>query len=286
MRRKNEHDFLLPDGRHISWLLFGDSSGFPIVYMHGTPGSALEAAVFDRAAKTAGAMIIAVDRPGIAGSTHINQSLAQYCTDIAYLADSLELNQFSVMGWSGGGPYALVTGAFLASKVRAIGLIAPQSSKDPWEKFVPAGLLRAGLFLYRGITHFPSLLVASFRADDIGRHSSRPPGTYRNILARSARRATRKGTTGLLDDALTLRNNWGVDLEHLTNILSDQSPPLPVWIVQGGRDWIIPARDTDALAARIPHVHRIYDPTATHLQTLLDHTYEVVRAMVHPRQAL
>lgn len=284
MLRKNEHDFLLPDGRHVSWLHFGDPSGFPIVYMHGTPGSALEAAVFDRAARNVGAMIVAVDRPGIAGSTHKSQSLAEYCKDIAYLADSLGWNEFSVMGWSGGGPYALVTGTFLASRVRAIGLIAPQSAKDPWEKFVPAGLLRAGLFAYRGLTFFPSLLVASFRADDIGRHSSRAPGTYRDILARSARRSTRKGTTGLVCDTLTLRNNWGVDLEQIAKTLSDQRTPLPVWIVQGGRDWIIPARDTDALAKHLPHVHRIYDPTATHLQTLLDHTYEVVRAMVRPRQ--
>ncbi|MBN4678485.1 alpha/beta hydrolase, partial [Pandoraea nosoerga] len=63
--RTDEADVLmLPDGRALAYLEWGDSTGYPAFYFHGTPSSRLEGAFADGAARRTGFRLIAIDRPG------------------------------------------------------------------------------------------------------------------------------------------------------------------------------------------------------------------------------
>ena len=93
---------------------YGPRDGTPVLYLHGTPGTGREAAVLHGAARDAGVRLVAPDRPGMGGSpgTPVRR-LADWPADVEGLADALGLERFAVLGWSGGGPYALATLAAL-----------------------------------------------------------------------------------------------------------------------------------------------------------------------------
>lgn len=63
----------LVDGRRLAYAFFGNSlsaTAKNIIYHHGWPSSAAEGAIWSEAAAAHGICLIAVDRPGIGGSTY------------------------------------------------------------------------------------------------------------------------------------------------------------------------------------------------------------------------
>ena len=94
---------VLKDGRTLGYIEFGE--GFPIFYFHGTPGSRYEAEYLTGREDI---RIIGVDRPGMGISTYKkNRSLLDWADDITELADYLQIQRFSIIGFSGGAPYVL-----------------------------------------------------------------------------------------------------------------------------------------------------------------------------------
>jgi pimeloyl-ACP methyl ester carboxylesterase len=100
----------LPDGRELGYCTVG--SGVPVMYFHGTASSRLEVLLLKDFAEKAGLQIVGVDRPGYGLSTYRQRrSLQDFNGDITFLADYLGYKQFAILGWSGGGAFAL---AYLA----------------------------------------------------------------------------------------------------------------------------------------------------------------------------
>ena len=117
---------LATDGRRMQYRSFGPSNGFPVIALHGTPGSRLKFSVTDEHAHRLGLRIIAPDRWGYGGSDpHPAPELSAFAADIAALADGIGLTRFAVMGVSGGGPYATAVAALLPERVGALALVAP-----------------------------------------------------------------------------------------------------------------------------------------------------------------
>jgi len=116
----------LADGRHLAWRTFGAPDGLPLIALHGTPGSRLKFEVADPLARAAGLRVIAPDRWGYGGSSpHPSASLRAFADDVQALADRLGLERFSVLGVSGGGPYATGVAAAMPDRVAALALAAP-----------------------------------------------------------------------------------------------------------------------------------------------------------------
>lgn len=89
--------FTLPDGRKLGYAQYGSPTGRPIFYMHGFPGSRLEAAGFDDLGKELGARIISVDRPGIGWSSpQPGRTLLDFPKDVEQLGNHLGLDRYSV----------------------------------------------------------------------------------------------------------------------------------------------------------------------------------------------
>ena len=59
----------LRDGRTLEYADFGDPSGTPLVYLHGTPGTGGQAAVVDDVARRHHVRMLAPSRPGYGAST-------------------------------------------------------------------------------------------------------------------------------------------------------------------------------------------------------------------------
>jgi pimeloyl-ACP methyl ester carboxylesterase len=77
------------------------------MYFHGTASSRLEACLLKRLT-VHNLKLIAIDRPGYGLSTYKpRKSIQDVNCDLNFLADHLGITRFSVLGWSGGGVFAL-----------------------------------------------------------------------------------------------------------------------------------------------------------------------------------
>jgi pimeloyl-ACP methyl ester carboxylesterase len=121
----------LPDGRQLGFAFEGESE--PIVYFHGTASSRLEIELLKQFAFANHFKLIGVDRPGFGLSTFKNRlRLRDFAADVDALADHLGLSKFSVLSWSGGGPFALAYVALCPRRVtRAVVVGSPCLPFDP-----------------------------------------------------------------------------------------------------------------------------------------------------------
>lgn len=114
---------VLPDGRKLGYILVG--KGKPVVYFHGTSSSRLEAMLLEELAYNSQLQIISIDRPGYGLSTFTPQkNLHVFANDVNFLVNHLDIDRCGVLGWSGGGVFALAYAALFPeriSKVVAVG---------------------------------------------------------------------------------------------------------------------------------------------------------------------
>ena len=107
--------FSLPDGRKLGYKVIG--KGKPVLYFHGTASSRLEIMLLKKLA-TAKLQIIGIDRPGYGLSTFkYRKDLQDFNSDVNYLTDYLGIERFAVLGWSGGGAFALAYLALFPERV-------------------------------------------------------------------------------------------------------------------------------------------------------------------------
>ena len=121
----NEELVRLPDGRRVAMASHGDPQGRPLFLFHGVPGSRLGLHHTDGPAKERSVRVVCPDRPGVGRSDpHPERTILDYAADVKALADAMGFERFAVLGYSGGGPYALACGAKLPERVSAVGIMA------------------------------------------------------------------------------------------------------------------------------------------------------------------
>lgn len=246
----------LPDGRLLQYRESGDHHGAPVFYFHGTPGSRLES----MPALAAKARLISVDRPGYGRSTYSpHRRLLDWPRDVAFLADRLGIERFSVVGVSGGGPHAAVCAYALPHRLTGVAIV---SGMAPTAR--PGGLdgtsrrMRAALLLGR---YFPAILhpiverVANpqrdARAFEHGVWPNLSPSDreilgragIRESMAASFREAGLQGTKAIAQDVVIFARPWGFDLAAI-------NAPVTIW--QGDSDNIVPPQMAHYLARTIP----------------------------------
>jgi pimeloyl-ACP methyl ester carboxylesterase len=263
----------LVGGRGLAVEISGAPDGIPVFLLHGTPGSRSGPKPRGIFLYRQGVRLISYDRPGYGDSDrHPGRTVADAAADVAAIADALEIDRFSVVGRSGGGPHALACAARLdrVEKVAVLVSLAPSNAE--------------GLDWYDGMT--PSNITEFSTADsDVAAiHDLAPElGAVRTALAERAyeirddpeslikfllpelagpdrrvvddvaiRRqlmdtyveALRRGPDGWIDDLLALRRFWGFDLGAI-------KAPTLLW--HGADDMFSPVGHTEWLAERIPN---------------------------------
>lgn len=94
----------IPDGRKIDYLISGPSDGFPLVFIHGTPGSYVVDSDLVAACTRKGIKLISLTRAGYGGSSrNRGRSVVDFVADIHALLQHLGLKECAVAGRSGGG---------------------------------------------------------------------------------------------------------------------------------------------------------------------------------------
>jgi pimeloyl-ACP methyl ester carboxylesterase len=161
------------DGYWVGVWRFGSPNGWPFLWHHGGLSCGLDAKMMDDAGRRCGADIISIDRPGIGHSQVRNvSSIAGWPQTVEHVANLLHLNDFAVVGWSGGGPYALACAAALPNRVRAVATVAGM-----------APLERLGHVLELGLWADRLLISIAHVAPALQRHCCGRPAGYLTAIS-------------------------------------------------------------------------------------------------------
>jgi len=255
------------DGRKIEVLTAGNPHGYPWLWIPGSPSAAAHYPRLDDLAARLDLRIVTWSRPGYgdssprAASSH-GPRMIDDIPDIETILDAEGIEEFIVVGWSGGGPRALACAAMLPEQCRAAATLASLAPFDAdgldWMagmgpgNVADFGAALEGAEAYGAFkeTYFLPMTAASvdqFAAglamlltpsDDI----THLPGLAR-WLTEMTHRAGAQGVIGARDDGLALVAPWGFDLTSIA---------VPVAIWAGGKDATVPFAHGKWLAANVP----------------------------------
>jgi pimeloyl-ACP methyl ester carboxylesterase len=286
---ETEYRVRLADGRQIACLGLGDPHGPPVLYVHGFPGSRLEARVMAAAASRVGVRLLAVDRPGFGESTfQPRRRIRQWSADIGALTDALGVQRFSLVGMSAGAPYALACAADLAARLERVALVSPLSPLDGrrWPRGMLArnrallALAARAPALARGAVHlitawirlsgerYVRFMMAGLHAPD--RDLFADPG-YRAIMTQNMMEALRQGGRGAAWELTLITQTWDLRLETVRG-------PVRLW--QGLADEILPPALAQTLARALPVCAARYFPTEGHLSLMVHHADEILEELI------
>jgi pimeloyl-ACP methyl ester carboxylesterase len=183
------------DGRGIAVEESGEPAGQPVFLLHGTPGSRIGPIPRPMVLYQLGIRLITFDRPGYGLSDRsFGRTVADIAADVCEIADFLGLDDFAVLGRSGGGPHALACAALLpqrARRVAAMVALAPAQAEGlDWFEGMAASNIRQYLAA-RGQGRLISARLRSL-ADGIRANPARHLATIHAELT-VARRAAMHG---------------------------------------------------------------------------------------------
>lgn len=120
----SEHTIQLNDGRNLGYGTYGDTSGKPVLYFHGTPGCRFDAELFHTLAMNNHIHLISVERPGYGLSDEkCSYTYMDWVKDVRELMKELKMEKVDIIGVSGGAPYALSCAEQLCSKIGRVAIV-------------------------------------------------------------------------------------------------------------------------------------------------------------------
>lgn len=263
-------------GRQIHIVEAGQPDGIPVLVHSGTPGSALLYDPWVEDARSRGIRLIGYDRPGYGGSTpRAGRTVASAVDEVAAIADALQLKRLLVWGHSGGGPHALACAALLPDLVVAAAALsspAPYLSEgldwltgmgaDNLEEFGAAvegpGALRQ--FVEKAAPGLlgaePATLVQAMRSLLCPADVAVLTEALARFMLGGMRAGIKERRDGWVDDDIAFTTPWGFELGRIR---------LPVMLMHGGQDQMVPFSHGKWLAGHIPGVEARLLPDDGHL---------------------
>jgi pimeloyl-ACP methyl ester carboxylesterase len=286
---------VLPTGRLVEFWDGGDPAGRPVLIHSGTPDPREAGRLSHRLGLSAGLRLICLNRPGYGGTTPADPSLAIVGRDAAGLAVELGLDEYGVVGMSGGGPFAVATAVVDPTHVRAVGVVAgmgpwrvlddPSEDSENVERAEGRILLaqadagdlagaRAG-FVAEAVRDFGGLAdlddearVAAFMG---GYESPRLKDPEFCDIVADEIRVVLESFHGYAFDSLAWGGPWDVDP-------SDVRAATTLWY--GADDDVCPPRYGQWLADRIAGSKMVVFPGADHMEAITGHKPEVFAALL------
>lgn len=239
---------------------------------HGTPGSRLFCPD-ERATSDAGVRLVTFDRPGYGRSDpDPSRTVLSATQDLELLLDHLDFRRASMLGWSGGGPYALAAARYLGDRVHGVGTIASPGPRvlmpQALDELTPEGLeLLSGLQAGDPGAFGELEKRLAFYADD--------PASYLSMALSEANpdrelftdegvvesfrtmwtEGARQGIAGFAADWPLMVGDWGLDLGSMD---------MPVTVWHGDADPIVAPYHARYLAAEIPNAELVVFPGEGH----------------------
>ena len=260
----------LSDGRTMSYGRFGDPEATSVFDCHGFPTNRIEYEGIAHVVEKSGvaASVVVLDRPGYGSSTfQSGRTLLDWPKDVAETADRLGIDEFAVVGASGGGPYAMACAAAMPDRVTRLGLVvaagpadAPGMDESLILRTVPRsslmrrvqfGLMGVGLRRGRDDQILEQTLANLGEAD---RPFLQRPDN-REWFLRMIREALKQGGRAAAHDARLYLDSWGFEPAGIAS-------ETRLWY--GARDETVPAAVGGWLAGQLANAHLVIWPQHGH----------------------
>jgi pimeloyl-ACP methyl ester carboxylesterase len=289
-RPKLEGNIAVSADRQLGFAEFGDPQGRAIFWLHGTPGARRQIPAEARAyAELEKIRLIGVDRPGIGSSTAYQYpNVLAFAEDLRTIADTLGIDNFAVVGLSGGGPYTLAAAAAMPERVVAAGVlggVAPYVGPDG----ISSGLMNLGSTVapvlemagtpIRLAAATLIKLIAPVGSPALEIYARISPEGDRRLLARPEFKAMflddllnggRKQLAAPFYDIVDFVRDWGFRLDEVK---------VPVHWWHGDKDHIVPFEHGTHAVSRLPEAEMTVLPGESHLGGL-GSAEEVLRTML------
>jgi pimeloyl-ACP methyl ester carboxylesterase len=277
-----------PESRKLQIYQAGQMDGVPVLVHSGTPGSGLLYDLWVEDAHARGIRLIGYDRPGYGGSSpDPGRSVASVARDVQSIASSLGLKRLLTWGVSGGGPHALACAALLPDLVAAAASIASPApfgaegldwiagmgednvaefgaalkGRQPLERFIRGAAEEI-------LAADPEALVQALRSLLSAVDAAAVTEGFGAYLLEAMGQGIQDRRDGWIDDDLAFVSAWRFDLGQIR---------IPVLLMQGEQDRMVPFAHARWLAACIPGVEARLEPDEGHL-TLQVHRIPEVHA--------
>jgi pimeloyl-ACP methyl ester carboxylesterase len=281
------------DGRELEVLAAGNPDGYPWLWIPGSPSATADYPRLDDLAVKLDLRMVTWSRPGYGGSsprpTADGPRIVDDIPDIETILDALRVDEFVVVGWSGGGPRAIACAAMLPDRCRAAATLAglaPFNAEGlDWMAGMGPGNVAdfsaalAGPEVYGAFKEMTFLPMSAAGVDDVeaGLVALLTPSDDVALTRGLARwltemmhRAAAQGVIGVRDDGLALVAPWGFDVRGVR---------VPVAIWAGGQDATVPFAHGRWLAANVPGAVAHLSDEAGHV-TLVNGLEEVLRELL------
>jgi pimeloyl-ACP methyl ester carboxylesterase len=251
----------LGDGRRLGFMEWGDPHGAPVLEFRGLPSSRLGDAIDPGFLLAHRIRRITVDRPGTGASDFLpGRRLLDWPQDVAELADALGIGRFTVLGTSGGGPYAAACAYRLPGRIARAALV---SGLGPLDRPGAGEGMNAGERRMMLLSMHRPLLARALAGFAVAAERARPgmlvrglaramPECDRSVMAQpqvraslmdSYQRAFAQGTRGQVHDWGVIAAPWGFRPQDIT---------IEVHLWQGDQDDRVPPHHAQYLANAIP----------------------------------
>jgi pimeloyl-ACP methyl ester carboxylesterase len=233
-------------------------------------------ALLEDAARSSFIRLLALSRPGYGRSTTTPPGLVSVARDVGELASGLGIEQFAVLGVSGGGPFALATAAALPARVTRVliaagpgpvYLLAPQllepDDVQALERLAAGDAAGAvALVTAAAGREFDALRNLPVEEFTQAMSAMVPPGEHyfdtrpdeHATFVADFRRAIER-YDGFVRDNLSWLGPWDFDLADVV---------APVLLCYGEADAMVPATNGQWLAERLPRATLSIRPGAGH----------------------
>ena len=255
------------DGREIRIYEAGQPGGVPVLVHRGTPQCALPYHRWAEDAEIHGIRLIGYARPGYDRSTaQPGRTVASAVEDVLAIAKELNLKRLLVWGISGGGPHALACAALLPDLVVAAAALACLAPYPAEGIDYCASMGESNIELFRAALKGREACAECVEADPLLRAA---PATlaqslpsllspadggvlatdFADFVLRTIRDGCGQSRAGWIDDEMAFVKPWGFELSQIQ---------IPVLVMHGGRDLMVPCSHGKWLARKIPRAeHRL-----------------------------
>ena len=259
-------------------------AGPVVLFVHGSPGGCDQGALMSGFLVDAGFRVIALSRPGYLGTPLTDDNVGpdqQAGLELA-LMDSLGVDRFGVMCWSGGGPSSYRLAGNQPERVSALVVVAGVSGAYTFATGAEASLMagRFGKWLIAELArHAPKSLIKATVGEegDLTKDQLKEltaeiwadPGKREFVLGLAATVADRN--VGLGNDHAVFPTIGDLQLERI------QAPTL---LVHGTVDTDVPPAHSDQALARIAGAEIVRIDHGTHIAVWTDPTSDDVQARI------
>jgi pimeloyl-ACP methyl ester carboxylesterase len=270
------------DGSVIEVTVVGEPAAAPVLLCHGLADSGVSAHWFTEAARKLDMCVVAPDRPGM-GGTDIRPlaRVVDWAQEAALVLDTLRIESASVLGISGGGPFAAACAAAIPGRVRGVVLVSPLGPPE-WPVSAMARGERVALGIAARAPSFGGWFLG--RLAGLARRSPRMflrlaatgmPPADRNAIEQSDLRdsfltsyleAFRRGSSGVAQELRILTRPWGFRLGSIQ---------VPAVVHYGDADTTVPPHHAQRYAEAIPGGRLRLHPGHGHF-SILDAATEIL----------